>query len=122
MTRMATTSRSARPCWLDWNAWAVPANAVVMSDESVLRAAAWTWATASLRPAPSRVSNDSVTAGTWPEWFTLSGPTAVEKRATVDSGTSSPRLERTERRRSAEGSRWYSGSTSRITQYWLLGV
>ena len=38
MTSTATSSSSASPLWLDWNACAVPANDVAMSEVSTLRA------------------------------------------------------------------------------------
>src|SRR6266511_4898060 len=44
---MASSSRKKRPCWLDWNACAVPENPVLMVEGSVCRAAFCTSATAS---------------------------------------------------------------------------
>src|SRR5439155_620747 len=93
MTSTATSSRRARPCWLDWKACAVPAKLVVMSEDSVWRAADCTWATASLSPVPGLTSNERVTAGSCPPWFTVSGPSPVSRLATAPRGTSAPRLE-----------------------------
>ncbi len=43
-------------------------------------------------------------------------------RATELSGTSLPDCARTCSRESSLGSRWYAGSSSRMTQYWFVGV
>ena len=122
MTSTATISRSDSPCWLDWNAWAVPANAVVTSEVSTARPAACTSVTASESPVPGLTSNDRVTAGSWPAWVTDSGPSPGVSFATDPIGTSEPFVERTCRSWSADASRWYCGRTSRMTQYWLFGV
>src|SRR5262245_56071382 len=61
--------------------------------------------------------NDTVTDGSWPEWFTVTGPTVYLNFATVLSGTSGPRDERTHSFPSASTSCWYSGSNSITTQY-----
>jgi hypothetical protein len=44
---------------------------------------------------PGARLNDTVTAGSWPEWFTVTGPTVYLNFATVLSGTSGPRDDRT---------------------------
>src|SRR3954462_7846758 len=114
---MASTSRKSRPCWLDWNACAVPEKPVLMDDGNVWRAAFCTSFTAVPSETPGGRLNDKVTEGSWPLWFTLSGPTSLEAEATDVSGTRFPFWERKYRSCSADGSRWYSGSSSRITQY-----
>src|SRR5881296_93153 len=119
---MASSSRKKRPCWLDWNACAVPENPVLMVDGSVCRAAFWTSLTAVPSDTPGGRLNDSVTEGSCPLWFTLNGPTSLDAEATDVSGISLPLCERRYSSPSADGSRWYSGKSSRITQYWLFGV
>src|SRR5882762_10854984 len=119
---MASSNRRKRPCWLSLKACAVPENPVLIVDGNACRAAFWTSFTAVPSETPGGRLNDSVTDGSWPLWFTLSGPTSLDADATDVSGTRLPACERRYRRLSAEGSRWYSGSSSRITQYWLLGV
>ena len=62
---------------------------------SVSRAARWTAATASPSETPGRRLNESVTAGIWPEWFTVSGPTVGGQLRHRASGTRLPPFERT---------------------------
>src|SRR5205085_682818 len=122
MTTTASSSRNARPCWLAWNACAVPENPVLIVEGSVCRAAFWTSFTAAPRETPGGRLNDSVTDGNCPLWFTLNGPTSLDADATDVSGTSVPVCERKYSNWRAEGSRWYSGNSSIMTQYWLFGV
>ena len=55
---------------------------------------------------PSRRSNDIVTAGSCPAWFTVRGPALELSVASDASGTSGPFCERMYRRLSADRSRW----------------
>src|SRR4029077_5604073 len=71
---------------------------------------------------PGRRLNEIVTAGTWPAWFTDSGPRLAVSFATAPSGTREPVAERTYSMLSADRSRWYWGASSMMTQYSLLGV
>ena len=52
----------------------------------------------------------------------MSGPDAFAQARDAAERHELPRDERTYSRLSAERSRWYSGSSSIVTQYWLLGV
>src|SRR5256885_16092069 len=90
MTNMARISRTRRPDWLDWNAWAVPEKLVVMLDRSVCCATRCTWATAVPMATPSRKSNEMVTDGSCPEWLTLSGPALDALGAVAGRGRSAP--------------------------------
>ena len=71
---------------------------------------------------PGARLNETVTDGSCPEWFTVTGPTVYRNFATVLSGTSGPRDERTQSLPSASTSGWYSGSSSITTQYSLVDV
>src|SRR5438874_10455934 len=122
MTNTARTSSTRSPAWLDWNAWAVPEKLVVMLDGSVCRAMRCTWATAVPMETPCRRSNEIVTDGSCPAWFTVSGPTLEPRVASDASGTSVPFWERMYSRLSAERSCWYWGRSSMTTQYWLVAV
>ena len=50
----------------------------------------WIFSTAWPSATPGARLNDSVTAGNWPWWLTVSGATLVVKWATVLSGTCAP--------------------------------
>ena len=100
----------------------MPPKPVLIVEGRVCCAARCTSRTASPSETLGGRLNDSVTDGSWPLWFTLSGPTSGVAVATAVSGTSAPFWERMLSRLSAAGSRWYCGNSSRITQYWLLGV
>src|SRR5512135_2413222 len=93
-----------------------------MDAGRVARATLSTADTASPRATPGRRLNERVTEGSWPRWFTRRGPRPGVRRATADSGTSIPEVERTYSRESAVGSLWNLGSSSRITLYVLLGA
>ncbi len=53
-------------------------------------AACSTCATASPSATPGLRLKDTVTDGSWPVWFTDSGPTPVSTRVRLDSGMRSP--------------------------------
>src|ERR1043166_815299 len=108
--------RTRRPAWLDWNACAVPEKLVVMLDGRSCWATRCTCATAVPIATPSRKSNEIVTDGSCPEWFTVSGPTLDVIVASEASGTRVPVCERMYSRLRAERSCWYSGSSSITTQ------
>jgi len=59
--------------------------------------------------------NDSVTACSWPTWFTAVGLTVRSTVGELDSGTSTPLLLRTEMSLNARSSSLADGVTSRIT-------
>ena len=71
---------------------------------------------------PGARLNETVTDGSCPEWFTVTGPTVYRNFATVLSGTSGPRDDRTHSLPSASTSCWYSGSSSITTQYSFVDV
>ena len=56
---------------------AVPEKLVLMVEGSTSRAAASTPSTAVPIEVPGSRLNESVTEGSWPEWFTVSGPDAL---------------------------------------------
>ncbi len=87
---MARNSRPTRLPWEDWKAWAVPVKLVTMEEGSVARAASFTAATASLSATPSPRLKEMETEGSWPEWFTVSGPAPDSDRASAERGTVSP--------------------------------
>ena len=58
-----------------------------------------------------------MTEGSWPEWFTVSGPVAGLTWARLPKGTETPLRPVMWSRFSAERSRWYWGSSSITTQY-----
>src|SRR5690242_12420352 len=122
MTRMATTRSASRPCWLAWNACAVPAKFVEIVDGRTWLASFCTAATASPMETLGRRLKEIVTAGTWPAWFTDRGPRLAVSFATAPKGTRDPDAERTYSMFRAERSFWYWGSSSMITQYSLFGV
>ena len=62
------------------------------------------------------------TAGIWPEWLTVTGPTVWLNVATELSGTIGPCVDRTYSVPSALMSAWYCGSTSITTQYSFVAV
>ena len=79
-----------------WKAWAVPWKLVVSvagirSSRSTLRISF----TASPSATPGLRLKEMVTAGSWPRWLTVSGPTVRVSLATAFRGTSLPELERT---------------------------
>ena len=100
----------------------MPAKLVLMVEGSTSRAAASTRWTAVPSDVPGSRSNESVTEGSWPEWFTVSGPVPGVTLARLPSGTDTPWRPVMWSRFRAERSRWYSGSSSITTQYWSLGV
>src|SRR5882757_5786277 len=114
---MASSSRKMRPCWLSLKACAVPENPVLIVDGNACRAAFWTSFAAVPSETPGGRLNERVTEGSCPLWFTLSGPTSLDADATDVSGTRVPLWERKYSSVRADGSRWYSGNSSRITQY-----
>src|SRR5512143_3665917 len=122
MTRIAISRRIPRPFKEVWNAWAVPWKLVVMEAGRVARATLSTADTASPSAMPGRRLNERVTEGSWPRWFTRSGPTPGVSRATAESGTDNPEEDRTYNRESAAGSVWNFGRSSRMTLYVLLGA
>ena len=72
---------------------------------------------ASPSAVPGLRLKESVTAGSWPTWFTDSGPRLVPTVAIVLRGTSWPAGARTYSIERAVGSLWYWGATCRITWY-----
>ena len=85
----------------------------------------WTFATSTtawLSDTPGARLNEIVTDGSWPRCVMVSGPMVGVSFATELSGTSFPDCARTYSSDSSLGSRWYRGSSSRMTQYWLVGV
>src|SRR5262249_1593813 len=106
-----------------WNAWAAPWKLPMsVAGARTSRTTCWTCDTAWLSDTPSLRLNEIVTDGSWPRWLTVSGPSAGVSRATASRGTSLACDERTYSRGNWLGSRWYAGSSSRTTQYWLDGV
>ena len=72
-----------------WNDCAVPWNEVLMVSGNCNDCTVFsTPATASLRAMPAARLNDTVTAGTWPRWLIVAGPTEWLCRVTAASGTS----------------------------------
>src|SRR6187402_1479219 len=72
-----------------WNDCAVPWNEVVIVSGSLrLRTALLTPSTALLSDMPGARLNETVTAGTWPRWLIVAGPTEFPMRVTADNGTS----------------------------------
>src|SRR5512134_2383964 len=122
MTRIAIRRRRPSPFREAWKACAVPWKLVVMDAGRVARATLSTAETASPRANPGRRLNERVTEGSWPRWFTSSGPRPGDSLATADRGTSAPEEERTYSRESADGSSWNRGNSSRMTLYVLLGA
>src|SRR6266853_5350140 len=114
---MASSKRRKRPCWLSLKACAVPENPVLIVDGNACRAAFWTSFTAVPSETPGGRLNESVTEGSWPLWFTLSGPTSFDAVATEVSGISTPFCERRYSSFRADGARLYYGSRTRHTQY-----
>src|ERR1051326_503304 len=119
---MAMSSSSPRPCSDDWNACAVPWKLVVIADGSVVLAMPLISLTASPSETPGFVLNEIVTDGTWPEWFTASGPNVGTRFDTTSSGTSCPDTPRTHRIDSSSGWPWNRGSTSMMTWYSFVGA
>ena len=97
MTRTATSSSSPSPCSDAWNACAVPWNVVLTVGGDPQLALDGLDLRPPLRSSetPGLVSNEIVTAGSWPRWSTVSGPSRGVSVATASSGTSLPSLERT---------------------------
>src|SRR5512141_2015616 len=93
-----------------------------MEAGRVARATLSTADTASPRATPGRRLNERVTEGSWPRWFTRSGPTPGVSRATEASGTDIPVEDRAYSRESAAGSVWSLGRSSRMALYVLLGA
>src|SRR5262249_24253530 len=122
MTKIAMPSSASMPACVDWNACAVPENAVLIDDGRVLAAIFDTSSVACPSATPGRRLNESVTDGSWPEWFTLSAPAVCVMVATALNGTSAPDFDRTCRSGSADRSSWYFGNSSITTQYSLFGV
>src|SRR5215510_9145663 len=77
------------PCTESWNDCAVPWNEVEIVSGSLRLATVFsTPLTASLSDMPGARLNDTVTAGTWPRWLIVAGPTELPNFVTADSGTS----------------------------------
>src|SRR6266404_9206985 len=118
MTTIDITSRMPMLASEVWEACAVPWKVVFsVSGTFISTEARRTSAMAWLSDTPGRKSNDRLTEGSWPRWVTVSGPTLELKEAMALSGTRVPVVERMYSMDSADGSRWYFGSSSRITQY-----
>src|SRR5450756_654207 len=83
-------SRARSPCWLAWNACAVPEKLVVIAEGMVVAAAASTAAVACPSATPGRVLKEIVTDGSCPEWVMESGPIFCVRVATALKGTRSP--------------------------------
>ena len=74
-----------------WNAFALPVNVVVSpagipSERSLFLIAV----TACPRDAPGARLKESVTAGNWPSWFTVSGAEVRSRLVKDRSGTGNP--------------------------------
>ena len=83
-TRPSPRSESGNACAAPWNCSETASGTV---DAARLRGRH--------RRARSRTRlNEIITDGSWPKWFTWSGPTAVFIRATDSSGMSRPVLDR----------------------------
>src|SRR5947209_660983 len=122
MTNTARIISITRPCCVVTNAWARPAKPAAMLAGSACAASRSTV----LRPVPNDTPgarlNEIVTDGSWPEWFTVTGPTLFTNLATVLSGTSGPRVDRTQSLPNDGMSLWYCGSSSITTQYSFVDV
>src|ERR1035437_2955841 len=122
MTNTASTRRSVSPCWVSMNACAVPAKRADMVGGSSSADSFVMASTAVPSDAADARLNEIVTDGSCPEWFTVTGPTEYVNFATALSGTSGPRVERTQSLPSASTSCWYFGSSSITTQYSFVAV
>ncbi len=112
----------ASPCCVFMNACAVPAKRAATVGGSSAPASLSTAATACPSEVPGARLNEIVTDGSWPEWFTVTGPTEYVNLATAPSGTSGPRVDLTQSFPSASTSCWNCGSSSMTTQYSLVDV
>src|SRR5271155_6145802 len=119
---MVIASRIPSPESDDSKACAVPWKSVVMLSGKVAAAILWPWASALPSETPGATSHEIVADGSWPEWLICNGPSDRVNLTSVSSGTSSPADDRTYSIESVLGSAWYSGATSMITQYSLLGA
>ena len=106
-----------------WNTCAVPWNDPrALAGSPISRMARPMAFTASPSATPSPRLKESVTAGNWPWWFTLSAVVLWLTVAIAPSGTCPPEGVRTYSFSSCEGSDWNSGATSSTTRYWLSCV
>src|SRR6266851_1270417 len=120
---MAAAIRSGVELSDDWKAcavpWKEPSSVIgVLSSACIC----WIFCTASPSATPGARLNDTVTAGNWPWWLTVSGAVLLVKRATVLIGICAPFEPVTYIRDSAAGSVWNDGRTSSTTLYWVLDV
>ena len=106
MTKIARASTQPRPVIESWNACAVPWKLPEIVAGRVSAATDWTRATASPSATPGCRLNDKVTEGSWPVWFTDSGPTVPFVLTTVESGTRLPAGVVRWSSERAVGSRW----------------
>jgi len=120
---MATINRTNNP-WNDFsNSLTVPWKfALMVAGICKSRTAVFTRSAASPSEKPGLRLNDTVTAGSCPKWFTLSGPKPRETRTSVSNGIKGPCEERTYNFDNASGVLRYCGSTSVMTAYSLAGV
>src|SRR5215471_532234 len=119
---MASSIRSTSPSCVLTNACAMPEKLAATVFGNTSLAICCTRVSAVPSDTPGARLNETVTEGSWPEWFTVTGPTEYLKCATVLSGTSGPRDDRTQSLPRASTSAWYSGKSSITTQYSFVDV
>ena len=90
-----------------------------MAGSPIAARAASICSTASPSDAPAARLNDTVAAGNWPMWLTISGAARVSTRAMPESGVCRPSEVATWMRPMASGPSWKRPSTSSTTRYWL---
>jgi hypothetical protein len=95
MTTIVISRRKPSPLREDWKAWAAPWKFVTTVVGKLSRACRVISATAGPRATPGLRLKEIVTAGIWPWWLTVSGPTVGTRRATESRGTSCPDADRT---------------------------
>ena len=79
------------PCSDDWNAAATPWKLVrTVAGQGVARDLLARGPPPRPSETPGCRLKEMVTAGNWPRWATVSGPTPVRSFATAESGTSLP--------------------------------
>ena len=72
----------------DWNAAAVPWNAVMkLSGRPASASCCWMASMAAPSETPGAVLNEMVVAGNWPKWVITSGPDFCSRCEIADSGT-----------------------------------
>src|SRR5438309_10836181 len=122
MTNTARIISMMSPCCVVTKAWARPEKPAATFPGSTCAASFSTVFRPEPNDTPFARLNEIVTDGSWPEWFTVTGPTLFTNFATVLRGTSGPRFDRTQSLPNEGLSLWYCGSSSITTQYSFVDV